>query len=85
MKHTTLITGASTGIGRATAEELPRGHSVIGLAEGCEGFSGGNIRIDRRRKRNEKVPSACSSCAIDGLVNNVGGSPAPLEEINSMT
>ncbi|HNS33033.1 MAG TPA: SDR family oxidoreductase [bacterium] len=86
MKHVTLITGASTGIGRAVAEELEgKGHLVIGIARRAEeNFPGKYVMIDLEdEKATAKVLGELVSIhEIDGLVNNVGlVKPAPLEDI----
>ncbi|MBD3320382.1 MAG: SDR family oxidoreductase [Chitinivibrionales bacterium] len=85
-KHTTLITGASTGIGRATAEMLAQqDHFVIGLARReVHDFPGEYIQIDLMDERaaQDVLNDITARYAIDGLVNNVGiVRPAPLEEI----
>lgn len=77
MKRTFLITGASKGIGRATAELLVRhGHLVIGLARTVpnEPFPGEFIQADLSLRENteEVLRAIAKRCEIDGFVNNVG-------------
>ncbi|MBD3344936.1 MAG: SDR family oxidoreductase [Chitinivibrionales bacterium] len=85
-KHTTLITGASTGIGRATAEMLSKqDHFIIGLARReVHDFPGEYIQVDvlDENATADVLKDITSRHSVDGLVNNVGiVRPAPLEEI----
>ena len=85
-RHTTIITGASTGIGRATAEQLAAaGHLVIGMARReVEGFPGEYYRVDLadQQATEKTLKEIVAKHEVDGLVNNVGiVFPAPLEEI----
>ncbi len=85
MGHTTLITGASAGIGRATADALTAaGHHVIGLARRpVEGFPGTYVQVDLADEEAtaQALTDLVADHDIDGLVNNVGiVRPAPLED-----
>jgi len=84
--HTTLITGASAGIGRASAELLAkRGHHVVGMARReADDFPGTYIRVDLMDERAtaDALAEATEKFEIDGLVNNVGiVRPARFEDI----
>ncbi len=84
--HVTLITGASAGIGRATAEMLAaRGHRVIGMARrAVDSFPGTYIQVDLadRDATARALDKVVQETTIDGLVNNVGiVRPAALEQI----
>jgi len=84
--HTFLITGASVGIGRATAERLAAaGHTVIGLSRReAPGFPGIYRQVDLadREATGQTLAELVAEHEIDGLVNNVGlVRPAPLAEI----
>jgi NAD(P)-dependent dehydrogenase (short-subunit alcohol dehydrogenase family) len=76
-RHITVITGASKGIGRATAERLAaRGHLVVGLARNTpEGeFPGEFIPVDLAdRAASARVfTEIAERHAVDCLLNNVG-------------
>lgn len=84
--HVTLITGASKGIGRATAEMLAaRGQTVLGMARSEVGdFPGEYVSVDLSDA--DATAAALADLTgrhrIDGLVNNVGiVRPAPLAEV----
>jgi len=73
----TLITGASRGIGRATAELLARaGTRVVGIARTApaDDFPGTFVAADLadRRATAAALDQIVSEHAIEGLVNNVG-------------
>jgi len=75
--RTFLITGASKGIGRATAERLTQaGHIVVGLARdaGDLSFPGLLVPVDLadRGETDEVVAELASRFDFDGVVNNVG-------------
>ena len=72
-----LITGASRGIGRATAELLARaGTRVIGIARtpAADDFPGAFFAVDLadRQATAAVLERIVSEHAVDGLVNNVG-------------
>ncbi len=86
MDHVTLVTGASVGIGRATAERLnTAGHTVIGLARrAVDDFPGIYLQVDLADEQATAAALAqiTAEHRIDGLVNNVGiVRPAPLEDV----
>lgn len=77
-----LITGARSGIGRASADALPEnGHEVVGLARQGDATFPGELRpIDLADAAAlDRACAALSAERFDGLVNNVGSvHPAPL-------
>lgn len=85
-KHVTIVTGASAGIGLATAKQLAAaGHLVIGMARRkVEDFPGEYHQVDLADElaTGEALAEITAKHRVDGLVNNVGiVYPAPLEEI----
>jgi len=85
-KHITIVTGASTGIGRATAEQLAAaGHLVIGMARReVDSFPGEYHQVDLADEQatGNALAEIVAKHEVDGLINNVGiVYPAPLEEI----
>jgi len=85
-KHVTLITGASKGIGRATAEMLAAGgQTVLGMARSkVSDFPGDYVAVDLgdREATAGALKGLTARHKIDALVNNVGlVRPAPLAEV----
>jgi len=80
MKPTTVITGASRGIGLATAQLLlERGHNVIGTGRKDPGnFPGAFYEVDFTNSDNlaEVSSTIATQHPISGLVNNAGVSKA---------
>jgi 3-oxoacyl-[acyl-carrier protein] reductase len=85
--RTFLITGASKGIGRATAEQLAKkGHQVVGLARNAEDadFPGVLVPVDLsdRQATEAVLEELTAKYRFDGLVNNVGlVRPQPLDNV----
>jgi 3-oxoacyl-[acyl-carrier protein] reductase len=86
--HTILITGASKGIGRATAGYLAQqGHQIIGMARNLPSspFPGEFIAVDLANSEQTKsvLATLTDRYSITGLINNVGLSqPQALADIN---
>lgn len=86
-QHVTVITGASKGIGRTTAELLAaRGHLVIGLARRApeQPFPGEFLAVDLadRAATAQVLDEITQRFAVDGLVNNVAlVRPQPLGDV----
>ena len=84
--HTTIVTGASAGIGRATSVQLAaEGHTVIGMARRpVSDFPGIYMEVDLADEAATAAALAevLAAHTVDGLVNNVGlVLPAPLADI----
>lgn len=86
-RRTFLVTGASRGIGRATADRLAGGgHHVVGLARDAAdaGFPGDLVAVDLadREATAAALGTLTGRYAFDGLVNNVGlVRPQPLGDV----
>jgi 3-oxoacyl-[acyl-carrier protein] reductase len=85
MPRTIVVTGASRGIGLATAEKLQvDGHKVIGVARTVpDGFAGEFIQADLSDERSTArlVKRLKDRYQVDGIVNNAGNvHPGSLEE-----
>lgn len=85
-KRTFLITGATKGIGYATAENLSiQGHQVIGVARNHAQFPGDLYQVDLadENKTIDVFNLINSKYKIDGIINNAGiVIPQALESIN---
>ncbi|MDH5750546.1 MAG: SDR family oxidoreductase [Rhodospirillales bacterium] len=90
-QRTTLISGATKGIGRATAERLnARGHTVIGISrsEPVDEFPGHFFQADLsdRAARAAVLADITGRYQVDNLVNNVGvANPQALEDVDADT
>ena len=91
VKQTTLVTGATKGIGWAIATQLAmQGHHVIGIARvpGDEAFPGTFLPCDLSsvEQTTAMLAEISSKFTITGLVNNVGiAAPQPLAEVDLAT
>ena len=88
--RTYLITGASKGIGLATAQQLAsEGHQVVGMARSEPSAKDGAaftefVRLDLsdEKARGTVFTELAANYEVGGILNNVGlVHPAPLEEI----
>lgn len=87
MNKTILITGATKGIGLATAQRLKNtGYQVVGIARnGTENFPGHLFLADLADSQatQEILQTIAQHREIDGVINNVGNAlPQPLDQIN---
>ncbi|MDH3235679.1 MAG: SDR family oxidoreductase [Alphaproteobacteria bacterium] len=89
--RTTLISGATKGIGRAAAERLSaRGHTVIGISRTKPDarFPGQFFQADLgdREARAAVLTEITGRFQVDNLVNNVGvANPQALEDVDPET
>lgn len=90
MQKTILVTGATKGIGLATAEWLTRHkHQVIGIARNASQTFPGKLflcDLSDAEQTQEVLGQIAKDYSIDAVVNNVGTNiPQALEEIDLQT
>lgn len=70
MKHTVLVTGATSGFGEATARRfLAHGHQVVAVGRRVERLDAlkASLPIDQQKKLHTIVVDVCNSAQVDAL------------------